>query len=93
MIIDVTVTALSPLHLGSGKADVVIDAEVVHDKYGMPYLPAKRFKGVLYESALEVWEMSELSDAHLCKKEEIEELFGKVSSRVQLIIHGLALLL
>ena len=54
------IKALSPLHLGSGQADVNVDAEVIHDDAGLPYFPAKRFKGLLYESALEVAEMSEL---------------------------------
>lgn len=53
----VRVEVISPIHLGSGKGDVSIDAEVVHDALGLPYFPAKRFKGLLYESALEVVEI------------------------------------
>ena len=48
------VAALSPLHLGSGRADVNVDAEVLHDRTGLPFFPGKRLKGVIYESALEV---------------------------------------
>ena len=59
--IDVTIEVLSPIHLGSGQADVNIDSEIVHDAFGFPYFPAKRFKGLLYESALEIREMFELS--------------------------------
>ena len=68
------VTALSPLHLGAGKADVVIDAEVVHDEYGMPYFPAKRLKGLLYESALE---LAEISQEALFTMADLKELFGQ----------------
>lgn len=52
------ITALSPLHLGSGQADVNVDAEIIHDEIGLPYFPAKRLKGLIYESALEVTEMN-----------------------------------
>lgn len=71
---DIEITTLSPLHLGSGRADVVIDAEVVHDKYGLPYFPAKRFKGLLYESALE---MAEISNGEWFTVDEVKKLFGQ----------------
>ena len=57
MYLTVTINVLSPIHLSSGQADVNIDAQVVHEANGLPYFPAKRFKGLLYESALEVTEM------------------------------------
>ena len=69
----VTVETLSPLHLGNGKANIIIDAEIVHDEYGMPYFPAKRLKGLLYESALELFEMS---NGSLFEYEDLEKLFG-----------------
>lgn len=70
----IKITAQSPLQLGYGKADVIIDSDVVHDKYGMPYFPAKRFKGLLYESALE---LAEMSGGAWFKKEDIDKLFGQ----------------
>lgn len=69
----VKIETLSPLHLGAGKADIIIDAEVVHDEYGIPYFPAKRFKGLLYESALEI---AEISSDTLIKKAALDKLFG-----------------
>lgn len=68
------IEALSPLHLGMGKADVIIDAEAAHDEFGMPYFPAKRLKGMLYESALE---MAEISSEAWFTKAEIKQLFGQ----------------
>lgn len=65
---------LSPLHLGSGRADIVIDAEVVHDTYGLPYFPARRFKGLLYESALE---MAEISQEAWFTADDVKKLFGR----------------
>ena len=61
MRLEITVKVKSPIHLGSGQADVNVDAEVIHDDCGLPYFPGRRFKGLLFESALEVCEMSERS--------------------------------
>ena len=61
MKLEITVEVKSPIHLGSGQADVNVDAEVIHDDCGLPYFPGRRFKGLLYESALEVQEMLERS--------------------------------
>lgn len=83
---DVTIEVKSPIHLGSGNADVNLDAEIVHDAFGLPYFPARRFKGLLYESAVEIDEMLTLAkidhDSTL-----IDEIFHhNSSSDVQLIV-------
>lgn len=52
--VKVIIKTLSPIHLGSGDADVILDSDVVHDKYGMPVFPGRRIKGLLLESAREV---------------------------------------
>lgn len=75
--LQVEVKLLSPLQLGSGKADVILDSEAVHDRYGLPYFPGKRFKGLLYESAIE---MAEISNGSWFTKEEVDALFGHGSS-------------
>lgn len=64
---------LSAMHLGSGKADVLVDAEIVRDKYGLPYFPARRLKGLLYESAME---MAEISNETWFTLEEVDMVFG-----------------
>ena len=85
--IDVTIEILSPIHLGSGQADVNTDAEIVHDSCGFPYFPGKRFKGLLYESALEVLEMFELSGLDTKNLSPLENIFHRQStSEVQLIV-------
>lgn len=71
---ELKIETLSPLHLGGGKADVIIDAEVVHDEYGMPYFPARRLKGLLYESALE---MAEISSEAWFTIAQLKALFGQ----------------
>ena len=89
---EVKIKVETPLHLGSGQADVNIDAEIVHDAFGLPYFPAKRFKGLLYESAVEVYEIFELagiSTENLLPPEKLFHRFsdemGKVSD-VQIIV-------
>lgn len=84
---DVTIKILSPIHLSSGQADVNIDADIVHDALGFPYFPAKRFKGLLYESAVEIFEMFELSKLDTKNLSPLEEIFHRHStSDVQLIV-------
>lgn len=87
MKIPMKIKILSPLHLGSGKGNVIIDAEVVHDEYGVPYFPAKRLRGLLFESALEVYEMSEQSNSNFFSKQALYEVFGKEKSKITLYIH------
>ena len=85
--IDVTIKVLSPIHLGSGQANVNIDAEIVHDEFGLPYFPGKRFKGLLYESAQEIFEMFNLSGMNTTKLSPLEEIFHRQStSKTQLIV-------
>lgn len=69
------VKALSPLALGSGQADVNVDADVVHDDVGLPYFPARRLKGLLYESALEITEMAERAGLMFFSREALDTLF------------------
>ena len=75
--LQIEVTLFSPLQLGSGKADVILDSEAVHDRYGLPYFPGKRFKGLLYESALE---LAEMSNGAWFTQDEVDALFGHGSS-------------
>lgn len=67
------IKTLSPLHLGNGQEGIIVDAEVAHDDLGLPYIPAKRIKGLLYESALELTEMDNKNE------QELQVLFGKVN--------------
>lgn len=91
MKLDFEIELLSSMHLGSGKGDVVIDAEVVHDEYGLPYFPAKRLRGLLSESAVEVVEMGECSGISLITMADVERVFGKSQSKVELFVHDLYL--
>ena len=63
--------------LMSGQGDVNTDSTIIHDRYGIPYIPAKRVRGVLYESALEVAEMMELSKLDAFTIEDVNILFNR----------------
>ena len=72
-----TIKLLSPTMLMSGQGDVNTDSTIIHDRYGIPYIPAKRVRGVLYESALEVAEMMELSKLDNFTIEDVNVLFNR----------------
>ena len=72
-----TIKLLSPTMLMSGQGDVNTDSTIIHDRYGIPYIPAKRVRGVLYESALEVAEMMELSKLDTFTIEDVNLLFNR----------------
>lgn len=48
-----------------------VDQEVVHDDYGFPYIPAKRLRGIIRETALELVEFGKYS------QDVYDSLFGK----------------
>ena len=88
---EVKIKTLSPLHLGSGGANVNIDADICRDAFGLPYFPAKRFKGLLFESAVEVFEMLELAGFETDNLPNLDRLFRKkyfadTSDEPQLIV-------
>ncbi len=56
---------------GSGEGAGIIDCDVTHDRYGLPWLPGRRVKGLLRESALETLEMFDQDD-----KTTLDALFG-----------------
>ncbi len=63
---------------GSGEGyGSIVDRDVVFDDKGLPYLPARRLKGVLRESALEVQEMLGSSKLMTISPEQLNRLFGK----------------
>ncbi len=69
-------TLVSDTLIGSGEGyGAVIDTDVVFDSYGFPYIPAKRIKGCLRESADEV--ESIFKKAKIGKSLNVDEVFGK----------------
>ncbi|NJD53803.1 MAG: CRISPR-associated protein [Candidatus Methanoperedens sp.] len=69
---------LSDTLIGSGEGwGANIDSDIVFDDIGLPYIPAKRVKGCLKESAIEIVEMFENSGIKFATNGDIEMLFGK----------------
>lgn len=62
----IAMTLLSDAIPGTGESLAgVVDRDIAHDEYGIPYIPAKRMKGILRESAEEL------------RLENIEAIFGR----------------
>jgi len=56
---------------GSGEGDTLIDNDIIFDRVGIPYIPGKRMKGLLRESAIEILEILGLESYSL-----VYSLFG-----------------
>ena len=84
---EIIIEFLSDTHIGSGQGyGAIIDSDIIFDKMGLPYIPAKRIKGLIKDSAIEICEMFELSSIEsipLTKDKNgnydiIEKFFGTV---------------
>ena len=64
--------------LMSGQGDVNTDSTIVHDRYGIPFIPAKRVRGVLYESAIEVAEMMYAAGLNTFTIDDVKVLFNRL---------------
>jgi len=72
----------SPVLPGTGEGQGSwIDSDVVFDHLGVPYFPARRLKGLLRESAIEVVEMLECCGSQIFSLEDVDHIFGKGGSK------------
>jgi len=72
---------ISDTLIGKGEGwGAIIDSDIIFDDMGMPYIPARRVKGCLRESALEVSEMFEISEIDKKMNGFIKKLFGETGS-------------
>ncbi|MBK9404470.1 MAG: hypothetical protein IPN57_08055 [Ignavibacteria bacterium] len=70
------IETLSDTLIGSGEGfGAVIDTDIVFDGVGIPYIPSKRVKGLLKDSAKKVIEMMKTFDSFHIENED--QLFGK----------------
>ena len=68
----ITIRLLSDLSTTAGETyNSLVDTDVVYDKYGIPYIPAKRIKGCIREAALEMCEMG------IMEKSQYTRIFGE----------------
>ncbi len=65
----IKIELLSDLCSYSGETyNTIVDSDVVHDEYGLPYIPAKRIKGCIREAALELRDLGLI--------DHYDEIFG-----------------
>ncbi|MEO6452617.1 MAG: RAMP superfamily CRISPR-associated protein, partial [Ginsengibacter sp.] len=69
------ITLQSFLLTGSGEGSALIDTDIVFDKDGFPFIPARRIKGMLKESMTEVMEMKGEPECKI--EEDVIKFFGK----------------
>jgi CRISPR-associated protein Csx10 len=77
------ITLESPCLIGSGEGfGAIIDSDIVFDELGIPYIPSKRIKGCLRDSAIEVCEIFESAGIKLInfRRENSENQFSNVST-------------
>lgn len=60
---------------GEGLAGI-IDIDICYDEYGLPYIPAKRIKGILRESA------QDLVDYQMATAEQVNDMFGQSGTKM-----------
>jgi len=60
---------------GEGLAGI-IDTDICYDEYGLPYVPAKRIKGILRESA------QDLVDYQMATAEQVNDMFGQSGTKM-----------
>lgn len=73
----ITIKLESDTLIGSSEGyGAIIDTDVVFDEIGLPYIPARRVKGVLRDAAEDLNSLYSYSNDTV-KKIEIEKLFGK----------------
>jgi CRISPR-associated protein Csx10 len=72
----------------AGGHGTIIDTEVIFDPFGVPFIPGKRIKGLLRDSAMEIAAMynalpksidNQMNDVPLTY-EQVEKIFGKAGS-------------
>ena len=72
---NLSIELISNLICGSGEGwGNIIDIDSTHDEYGLPYIPARRIKGLLKEAA------EELEDFGVLEKNTAKKLFGSDSA-------------
>ncbi len=66
-----TITTKSYTAVASGEGAGIIDSDVIYDNFGIPFIPAKRLKGLLRDSAQEILNFITIANTNI-----IDEIFG-----------------
>jgi len=74
------ITLKSPSLIGSGEGfGSIIDSDIVFDEIGIPYIPAKRIKGCLRDSAIEICEIFEMAGINILNLNKEKDSGNKYS--------------
>ena len=74
---------LSDWHVGSGlDAGVEVDALVLKDENGIPYIPGKTIKGLLKDALVDMIEVNQ------CEDTTVQEIFGNMISNQERTSHS-----
>ncbi len=72
------ITTLSDTQIGSGRSfGATIDSDIEFDQYGLPYIPAKRIKGLFRNAVEDLSELDTIKDLRKFDGNHIKKLFGK----------------
>lgn len=88
--IELQIELLTPCLVGSGTGyGALIDTDIVIDDFGIPYIPSKRIKGCLRDSAIQICESFERSGIKILPLEKstsgysiVNKLFGEPGSSI-----------
>jgi len=73
----ITITTLSDTLFAASEGSAAVDSTTRYHKNGLPYIPAKTFKGLLKESAIECLEIMDESLKENYSKDIISQIFGQ----------------
>jgi CRISPR-associated protein Csx10 len=74
----IEIDLISPTLIGSGTGfGSIIDSDIVFDETGVPYIPSKRIKGLLRDSAQEMLDAMNEAGIKWLSPEIIEKAFGR----------------
>ncbi|MCF8011042.1 MAG: hypothetical protein K9L17_01070 [Clostridiales bacterium] len=86
--VQINIELKSPLLLGSGEGwGSLIDTDIVFDRYGLPYFPARRLKGLMRESAIEIIEILR-HHVEGFTQTSINQIFGTGTNPGQIKFHN-----
>jgi len=79
MLYTLRLTTLSETLVGSAQSyGSIIDSDVVFNDMGLPYIPAKRIKGLFRNAALDLCHLEGLKDIIPFNTDDIEKVFGSL---------------
>ncbi len=78
MELTLKITTLCDTQIGSGRSfGATIDSDIEFDQYGLPYIPAKRIKGLFRNAVENLCELNAIKDLRKFDETQVIRLFGK----------------